>query len=135
MTTPYAPERKYWSRQDYWNALAHLHKAINQLANRILAEEASVDSGDAETEAIQTDIEEYQAKIKTLVAELPRFGIIEPKDTPSLDKDYFRPPAPKGKTYFEDWFQKISNQRTEEFFSELREMREFFSRRKRRGKK
>ncbi len=60
--------------------------------------------------SIDESIRENQGRIESLVAELKdKFGVIPPKEYPAVEWPQALPPAPKGRIYYWDWYNKMKD--------------------------
>ncbi len=60
------------------------------------------------TGGVDKDIQEAQELSAKLVSELKeKFGVIPPEECPKLKLGEKAPPAPEGKIYYWDWYQKM----------------------------
>jgi hypothetical protein len=61
--------------------------------------------------SIDQDIGSARKIQETLVAELTeKFGVIHPKDCPQVEIGQKQPPAPEGKIYYWDWYEKMKKE-------------------------
>lgn len=91
---------------EYWEAIEGLGGFIWSM-NHDLADGRMEDS----TGGIARDVNDAQTISDRLVRELgEKFGVIHPADCPKVPFGQTSPPAPEGKTYYWDWYQRMKRE-------------------------
>jgi len=93
------------TEMEYWETIEALGGFVWRM-NHDLGD-GRIEDPDGE---IAQAIEEGKQILNRLATELSeKFGVIQPKDYPKTEPGQERPPAPEGKIYYWDWYQKMKD--------------------------